>query len=255
PRQSFALQNFATPLGKGVTPPSQANNLVGGVISGRLSVTVFTSPAEVSYRIQLAALITDARRLLHETAESPDGFGVPVGVYWAYPGAHETLREAVNAAEDVLYNKAFSYGDTFYVTVHLDDNPGFAAMLLRLHVPAGLELTGITHHAAAHPDNNFLDGILMPENLPRAGNIFAGWAGRGNLYGDGALFTYSFRVTGTTAAELPITLAFANYRGTGADALESPTNLAGQNVPITLPGGVTWQNIATIATISITDAF
>ncbi|MCL1843056.1 MAG: methyltransferase domain-containing protein, partial [Defluviitaleaceae bacterium] len=29
PRQSFALQNFATPLGKGVTPPSQANNLVG----------------------------------------------------------------------------------------------------------------------------------------------------------------------------------------------------------------------------------
>ncbi|MCL1842728.1 MAG: DUF4147 domain-containing protein, partial [Defluviitaleaceae bacterium] len=32
PRQSFALQNFDTPLGKGVTPPSQANNLIGGVI-------------------------------------------------------------------------------------------------------------------------------------------------------------------------------------------------------------------------------
>ena len=31
-RQSFALQNFATPLGKGATPPSQANNLIGGVI-------------------------------------------------------------------------------------------------------------------------------------------------------------------------------------------------------------------------------
>ncbi|MCL1842210.1 MAG: isoleucine--tRNA ligase, partial [Defluviitaleaceae bacterium] len=31
PRQSFALQNFDTPLGKGVTPPSQANNLIGGV--------------------------------------------------------------------------------------------------------------------------------------------------------------------------------------------------------------------------------
>ncbi|MCL1843286.1 MAG: tubulin-like doman-containing protein [Defluviitaleaceae bacterium] len=33
PRQSFASQNFATPLGKGVTPPSQTNNLIGGVIS------------------------------------------------------------------------------------------------------------------------------------------------------------------------------------------------------------------------------
>ncbi|MCL1843216.1 MAG: 1-deoxy-D-xylulose-5-phosphate synthase [Defluviitaleaceae bacterium] len=32
PRQSFALQNFATPLGKGVTPPSQTNNLIGGVM-------------------------------------------------------------------------------------------------------------------------------------------------------------------------------------------------------------------------------
>ncbi|MCL1882206.1 MAG: hypothetical protein FWF81_00415 [Defluviitaleaceae bacterium] len=32
PRQSFALQNFATPLEKGVTPPSQTNNLIGGVI-------------------------------------------------------------------------------------------------------------------------------------------------------------------------------------------------------------------------------
>ncbi|MCL1882766.1 MAG: 8-oxoguanine DNA glycosylase, N-terminal domain-containing protein, partial [Defluviitaleaceae bacterium] len=30
PRQSFALQNFATPLEKGVTPPSQTNNLIGG---------------------------------------------------------------------------------------------------------------------------------------------------------------------------------------------------------------------------------
>ncbi|MCL1842742.1 MAG: methylated-DNA--[protein]-cysteine S-methyltransferase [Defluviitaleaceae bacterium] len=26
------MQNFATPLGKGVTPPSQTNNLIGGVI-------------------------------------------------------------------------------------------------------------------------------------------------------------------------------------------------------------------------------
>ncbi|MCL1843754.1 MAG: DNA polymerase I [Defluviitaleaceae bacterium] len=34
PRQSFTLQNFDTPLGKGVTPPSQANNLIGGVIGG-----------------------------------------------------------------------------------------------------------------------------------------------------------------------------------------------------------------------------
>ena len=33
PRQSFASQNFDTPLGKGVTPPSQANNLIGGVIT------------------------------------------------------------------------------------------------------------------------------------------------------------------------------------------------------------------------------
>ncbi|MCL1843189.1 MAG: prepilin-type N-terminal cleavage/methylation domain-containing protein [Defluviitaleaceae bacterium] len=31
PRQSFALQSFA-PLGKGVAPPSQTNNLIGGVI-------------------------------------------------------------------------------------------------------------------------------------------------------------------------------------------------------------------------------
>ncbi|MCL1843317.1 MAG: hypothetical protein FWF79_05850 [Defluviitaleaceae bacterium] len=34
PRQSFVLQNSDTPLGKGVTPPSQTNNLIGGVICG-----------------------------------------------------------------------------------------------------------------------------------------------------------------------------------------------------------------------------
>ena len=34
PRQSFALQDFANPLGKGVTPPSQANNLIDGAITG-----------------------------------------------------------------------------------------------------------------------------------------------------------------------------------------------------------------------------
>ena len=33
PRQSFASQNFDTPLGKGVTPPSQENDLIGGVIT------------------------------------------------------------------------------------------------------------------------------------------------------------------------------------------------------------------------------
>ena len=40
PRQSFALQNFATPLGKGVTPPSQANSLIGGVIYGEDETTL-----------------------------------------------------------------------------------------------------------------------------------------------------------------------------------------------------------------------
>ncbi|MCL2047187.1 MAG: hypothetical protein FWG87_00525 [Defluviitaleaceae bacterium] len=33
PRQSLALQDFDTPLGKGVTPPSQRCDLVGGVIA------------------------------------------------------------------------------------------------------------------------------------------------------------------------------------------------------------------------------
>ncbi|MCL1884301.1 MAG: tRNA pseudouridine(55) synthase TruB [Defluviitaleaceae bacterium] len=49
PRQSFALQNFATPLGKGVTPPSQANNLVGGVIIGLFALKSETLRSEVMF--------------------------------------------------------------------------------------------------------------------------------------------------------------------------------------------------------------
>ena len=45
PRQSFALQNFATPLGKGVTPPSQANDLIGGVIKNGI---FFMNPGSVT---------------------------------------------------------------------------------------------------------------------------------------------------------------------------------------------------------------
>ncbi|MCL1843136.1 MAG: SAM-dependent methyltransferase [Defluviitaleaceae bacterium] len=51
PRQSFALQNFATPLEKGVTPPSQTNNLIGGVIpdsifNEKIFKIVFSKPGK-----------------------------------------------------------------------------------------------------------------------------------------------------------------------------------------------------------------
>ncbi|MCL2048161.1 MAG: copper amine oxidase N-terminal domain-containing protein [Defluviitaleaceae bacterium] len=45
-RQSFALQNFDTPLGKRVTPPSQMNNLFGGVILLCFFVSIFPAFAE-----------------------------------------------------------------------------------------------------------------------------------------------------------------------------------------------------------------
>ncbi|MCL1842592.1 MAG: PD-(D/E)XK nuclease family protein, partial [Defluviitaleaceae bacterium] len=52
PRQSFALQNFDTPLGKGVTPPSQANNLIGGVIEIIAASDRYTAVYAAAARIQ-----------------------------------------------------------------------------------------------------------------------------------------------------------------------------------------------------------
>ncbi|MCL1883378.1 MAG: CCA tRNA nucleotidyltransferase [Defluviitaleaceae bacterium] len=49
PRQSFALQNFATPLGKGVTPPSQMNNLIGGVINVESIISTLESAGHEAF--------------------------------------------------------------------------------------------------------------------------------------------------------------------------------------------------------------
>jgi len=132
-------------------------------------------------------------------------------------------------------------GDTFTATIGITENPGFAAMVLRMRIPAGLELIDAT----AHSLHDMYYGFELPacandtppsQTAPLHGEVFFGWTGRSrNFYANGAMFDLTFRVTETAAAgTAPVLLAFAN----GMGAYELPTDYLRREVQIALPGGV-----------------
>jgi len=147
--------------------------------------------------------------------------------YWAPGTAHNDINAAIATAEEVLSRSGiYRRGDEFDVTVNMSTNPGgFVAMLLRLQLPAGLEVVKVTPGANfVHP--SFQGGIEWnPDTfvLPRqGGTVYAGWAGRedANFTGIGTLMTFRLRVRndaplGNTA---PILLSFGTAVAPHTDA-------------------------------------
>ena len=144
------------------------------------------------------------------------------------------------------------------VTISIDDNAGFASMILRLHIPHELELVGMYLHPGL--DNYFQGPEDWDEDFaiypPVTNYAFAGWVGRTtNFAADGDLITYRLRVRdgvalGTTTT--PIRLSFANAR---PPHFETPLNLNGQSLRIFLPGGaVGFGAIGYIGSVVVSEA-
>jgi len=214
------------------------------VVDGRLSVTISTGDvATDGLRSNLADLIRKAERLISETHVSTSlGNLIPVDEWWAYQQDHEKFRKAIDAAH--AFNADIGHlspGETFNVTLRIDDNTGFAGMAFRVYIPLGLEMTGLKLHSDELPGlgNGFVgvhgwDGTYAVYP-PITGYAYINWAQFTNFTGDGNLVTYVLTVTDAIAGQVaPITLAFANATG-----YEIPHTVMGEELNIHLPGGVT----------------
>jgi hypothetical protein len=215
-------------------------------INGRISATIVTDGSNVdTLRNDLAALIRYAKALQAETRVSVvNGSDVPVDRFWATEATHEAFRTAIDIAQATLDESLyFSRGETFDIVIRIDDNTGFAGMMLRLGIPPELELVGMQLNPLLHDGfrgMNGWDGVYNI-NPPIINNAFAGWSRATNFSSNGELITYTLRVrenaeVGITA---PITLSFANAM---SPYFEPPTDVNGDDLTITLPGGVTEVN-------------
>ncbi|MCL1843618.1 MAG: hypothetical protein FWF79_07380 [Defluviitaleaceae bacterium] len=171
-------------------------------LDGQISASISINHETDDLRNELASLIWYAERLIYDTCVSANGFDIPINRYWATQNAHDIFQSAIEDAQDVFSETdALFPGDTFTATVSMEGNTGFAGMLLRIRIPEGLELIGIIAHNQPNMEYGLelpmcINGILPSEFSPLRGDVFTGWAGRStNFYGNGLLFTYTFRVT------------------------------------------------------------
>jgi len=127
-------------------------------------------------------------------------------------------------------------GERFDMTIGISDNPGFAAMLIRISIPQGLAL--IDYHAYLPYAEDFITSIENDTPLPITGGyLVAGWTGRTeNIYTNGSLFTLTFQATIDTPHihTASIQIAFADRH-----AYDLPTDATENNLTIALPGGIT----------------
>lgn|GEM_PF-2263747 len=199
---------------------------------------------------------------------------LPIPQYTPATGLNNT-NPLISAtfAPDFALNDVFTTGDEISMTLDIANNPGFAAMIIRINIPETLELIGFELHfdsADPSPDINYgffgpacddedCDSLICYRFWDRAtgeiyppmtGNIFAGWQIRQtNFYENVKLFTYTFRVTENIAAAQisPITIAFAN-----ADpAYETPTALDGTILQIPFGGEAINERVWRIGSINI----
>jgi len=140
-----------------------------------------------------------------------------------------------------------SPGERFNTTISISENPGFAAMLIRISIPSGIELIGFRADSlqATDCEGFFLsieyynladDGISLIHPITDS-YIFAGWMARAtNLYNDGNLFTLNFKVSSDIqdVQNTSIYIAFANARD-----YNLPTDAQENELNIALPGGIT----------------
>lgn len=136
-------------------------------------------------------------------------------------------------------NLIFSPGETFDVVVRIDDNTGFAGMMLRLGVPPELELIGMQLNPLLNHGFSGVSGWdgTFAVSPPITGNAFAGWSRSTDFTGNDELIIYTLRVRdgAPTIRTSPITLAFANAM---PPFYELPTDANNDTLIISLPGGL-----------------
>jgi uncharacterized repeat protein (TIGR02543 family) len=113
-------------------------------------------------------------------------------------------------------------GDDITVRLVLQNNPGFASMLMRVDVPAGLTLTDY----ALGEDFGLGDGFQAPP-LGATGHFYFGWtaARATNITSRDILVSLTFSVDSDIDGRFPISVSFKNPLSDGKDI---PINSAGE---------------------------
>ena len=218
--------------------------------NGKLSVSFSNICVDTS---ELESYIEKAKALIADTRISANGANIPPNEFWATEATHNAFRHAIETAQatlrkftsplyfDEVSAKIYPVapGQSFTMTLRIEENTGFANMPLRLFVPEGLELT--------HVANINLSGMLIafPQgHVPETGEIdsiigsayaFVISAGGSNFsVPDADLLRFTFRATSpaTISETAPIRLEFAN-----AQRYSPPTTADGVPLNIQLPGG------------------
>ncbi|MCL2047974.1 MAG: cohesin domain-containing protein [Defluviitaleaceae bacterium] len=196
----------------------------------------------------LQAAITTAKARLAETDVATTGAGTPSSRWWAPQAVHNPLIEKIAEAEAMLTMVgSFQRGQEFDAVVTLEGNTGFAGMMLRFELPAGLELIGVTPGPLFANQNNFEAPSDWQANFSggawvapftidpaKTGTVVIGRGGDNNITGNGTLATLRLRVTSsaTTGLTNPVTLTFGHMQD---DPYEVPTAVAGgSNTPLTM---------------------
>jgi hypothetical protein len=209
-------------------------------VHGEIRAEICT-PFDNSLMSRLGGLIQDAQILYNTTHEAESGANIPTDEWWATPQTHEIFRIAIANAQAVYEAHetvigAFSPGEEFNISLTAESDAVIAAMMLRLGIPAGLELVGFERHIdigdAVFVGAEYWDeqtNIVYP---PMTRNIFTGWT-NADISTSGNLFTYTFRVIENAPIGItePITFAFAN-----ALNYNSPVDPNDTSLNITLPG-------------------
>jgi hypothetical protein len=205
---------------------------------GRLYVSIDGIERNETMRLaynELASLIGVAKEIKEETYLSDTGLNIPPSyAWWAYRPAHETFGREINKAENFIdlckaYNDSipsFTPGQSFELTVRIDENIGFGSMVAKLYIPEGLILTGFSHNNSPGMGNN----IASPVISTSGGYVLAGWNGRStNITGNIDLLTFTVTVANNATPGLtePFTISFEN----------APKNAAGDVLKMMLPCG------------------
>jgi len=128
-------------------------------------------------------------------------------------------------------------GDNVSVQLRLDNNPGFAAMLMRLSFSEYLTLTGYTvgrPNLSAEALADLYDGFVSPEI--GSDDTFMGWAARkSDTTISGVLLTLNFAVSSGAPNDtfLPVEIFFESYAG----GSEEPTNADYETLAIGISNG------------------
>jgi hypothetical protein len=127
----------------------------------------------------------------------------------------------------------FLPGESFQLRVSITNNTGVASIPLRLTVPDGLELTGVTPGAGISGDT-----ITEPEVYPATGTVFVSWyRAMGNFTTQNAdLFTFTFRVSQNARYGETGNIVFAFATGFG---IENPSDQTGTGLDVLLQNGGT----------------